>query len=216
MMQEETVHRPKSNDGNQRCVEQVSAPSFINRLNGSIEDQSICNNLVIGPSSRPKESCDFRPGNNGILAMCHLHKDSPGPILKDGPNGKGILSLNHSSQIRPPANSSTPLRKVKNIGGKKAQFEGFSSFSRLYGHKVVHKPISKSIIYRPVAAAIAQSDLSKAETSQKNYLIQEATAIQLGKTLGLNYNGQEDVALTKIIKLELNDKERINKDGKAK
>lgn len=157
--------------------------------------QSIYNNQDIGPSFKPIEPCDIRPGSNGLLA----------------------LSLNHSGQIRQSAVISKPLRNVKKIGKQKAQLEGFTTFSRLYGYKAVNKPTSKSIIYRPPAAVIAQSNLSEAETSLNNYLLQEATATtQLGKTLGINFNGQEDVALSKIMDLELKNKERINKEGKVK
>ncbi|KAL7213451.1 hypothetical protein ACSBR2_016054 [Camellia fascicularis] len=197
MMLEEPVHSPKSNDGNQRCVEQVFTQGFTKSLSGSREGlqpginlevdlaQSICNNLVSGSSSRPIEPCNIKPGCNGLLA----------------------LSLNHSDHIRQLAAISKPLRNVKKKGKQKAHLEGFTTFSRLHGYKAVNKHTSKSIIYRPAAAAIAQSDLTEVESSLNNYLLQEATAtIQLGKTLGINFNGQEDVALNKIMDLERKDK----------
>ncbi|KAL7246648.1 hypothetical protein ACSBR2_001700 [Camellia fascicularis] len=144
---------------------------------------------------RPIKPCDIRSGSNGLLA----------------------LSLNHSGQIRQSAAISKPLRNVKKRGKQKAQLEGFTTFSRLHAYKTVNKPTSKSIIYRPAVATIAQSDLFETKTSLNNYLLQEATGTtQLGKTLGINFNRQEDVSLNKIMDLDLMDKERINKEGKGK
>ncbi|CAL5336504.1 unnamed protein product [Camellia sinensis] len=207
MMLEEPVHSPKSNDGNQRCVEQVFTQGFIKSFSGPREGlqpginlevnlaQSISNNLVSDPFSRPIEPCNVKPGYNGLLALC----------------------LNHSGHIRQSAAISKPLRNAKKKGKQKAHLEGFTTFSRLHGYKAVNKPTSKSIIYRPAAAAIAQSELSESESSLNNYLLQEATAtIQLGKTLGINFNGQEDVALNNIMDLERKDKKRIIKEGKVK
>ncbi|KAL7263008.1 hypothetical protein ACSBR1_001220 [Camellia fascicularis] len=94
---------------------------------------------------------------------------------------------------------------------KKVHLEGFTSFDRLHGHKdaTVSKHTSKSVIYRPVAVAIARSDLSEGVTSPNNLLLNEAKAtIQLGKSLGINFNGKEDDVLNKIIELELKEKER--------
>ncbi|KAL7228748.1 hypothetical protein ACSBR2_007444 [Camellia fascicularis] len=79
---------------------------------------------------------------------------------------------------------------------------------------LVSKYNSKSVIYRPAAAAITLSDMSEGATSLNNYLLEEVKAtLQLGKSLGINFNGEEDVVLNKIIELEIQDKERANKEG---
>ncbi|KAL7196389.1 hypothetical protein ACSBR1_036412 [Camellia fascicularis] len=70
---------------------------------------------------------------------------------------------------------------------------GLGSFARLHGHKAaaVSKHTSKSVIFRPAAAAIARSDLSEGVASQRNLLLHESkTTLQLGKSLGINFNGK--------------------------
>mgnify|MGYP003702777461 CR=1 FL=1 len=131
--------------------------------------------------------------------------------LSKNPNRKGLLSLNHSGLVRQPASVPKLLRNAKRKRKKKVQLEGFTSFARFHGQKAaaVSKHTSRSVIFRPAAAAIARSDLSECFTSPKNLLLDEAKAtIQLGKSLGINFNGKEDDVLNKIIELELKDKER--------
>ncbi|KAL7240649.1 hypothetical protein ACSBR2_006323 [Camellia fascicularis] len=120
-------------------------------------------------------------------------------------NGKGFLSLNHSGSGRQLA--STP----KLLWNEKKKKKERRSFARLHGHKAaaISKHTSKSVIFRPAAAAIARSDLSEDVTSPSNLLLNEAKAtLQLGKSLGINFNGKEEDVLNKIIELELQDKER--------
>ncbi|THG04821.1 hypothetical protein TEA_008034 [Camellia sinensis var. sinensis] len=126
-------------------------------------------------------------------------------------NGKGFLSLNHSGLGKQPASVPKLLQNDKKKRKKKVQLEGFTSFTRLHGHKAaaVSKHSSKSIIFRLATAAIARSDLSEGVTSLSNLLLNEAKpTLQLGKSLGINFNGKEEDVLNKIIELELQDKER--------
>ncbi|CAL5334043.1 unnamed protein product [Camellia sinensis] len=104
-------------------------------------------------------------------------------------NRKGLLSLNQSGLVRQPTSVPKLLRNEK--------------------RKRKKKHTSKSIIFRPAATAIERSDLSEGITSSNNLLLNEAKAIlQLGKSLGINFNGEEDDVLNKIIEVELKDKER--------
>ncbi|KAL7197605.1 hypothetical protein ACSBR2_020194 [Camellia fascicularis] len=81
----------------------------------------------------------------------------------------------------------------------------------------ISKHSSKSVIFRPAVTSLAQSDLSEGYSSPHSYLLKEATTIvQLEQKLGINFQGKEDVVIDKIIDLELKDKERIIKEGKAK
>ncbi|CAL5356809.1 unnamed protein product [Camellia sinensis] len=126
-------------------------------------------------------------------------------------NGKGFLSLNHSGLGKQPTSVPKLLRNEKKKRKKKVQLEGFTSFTRLHGHKAaaVSKHSSKSVIFRLATVAIARSDLSEGVTSLSNLLLNEAKAtLQLGKSLGINFNGKEEDVLNKIIELELQDKER--------
>ncbi|KAL7263843.1 hypothetical protein ACSBR1_001905 [Camellia fascicularis] len=109
-------------------------------------------------------------------------------------NGKGSLSLNHSSLGRQPAFVPKLLQNEKKKKKKREE---------------VSKHISKSIIFRPATTVIACSDLSEGVSSLSNLPLNEAKAtIQLGKSLGINFNGKEEDVLNKIIELELQDKER--------
>ncbi|KAL7185377.1 hypothetical protein ACSBR2_027338 [Camellia fascicularis] len=131
-------------------------------------------------------------------------------------NGKGFLSLNHLGSGRQFVSAPKLLRNEKKKRKKKVQLEGFSSFARLYGHKAaaVSKHTSKSVIFRPATAAIAHSDLLEGVSSPSNFLLNEAKAtLQLGKSLGINFNGKEEDVLNKIIELELQDKERSKYEG---
>ncbi|CAL5438080.1 unnamed protein product [Camellia sinensis] len=104
-------------------------------------------------------------------------------------NKKGLLSLNQSGLVRQPSSVSKLLRNEKRKSKKKHSF--------------------RSVIFRPAAAAIARLDLSEGVTSPNNLLLDEAkTTIQLGKSLGINFNEKEDDVLNKIIELELKDRER--------
>ncbi|CAL5395691.1 unnamed protein product [Camellia sinensis] len=126
-------------------------------------------------------------------------------------NRKGFLSINQSGLVKQPTSVPKLLRNEKRKRKKKVQLEGFTSFARLHGQKAaaVSKHTSRSVIFRPVAAAIARSDLSEGVTSPNNLLLNEAKATtQLGKSFGINFNRKEDDVLNKIIKLELKDKER--------
>ncbi|CAL5407185.1 unnamed protein product [Camellia sinensis] len=126
-------------------------------------------------------------------------------------NRKGFLSINQLGFVKQPASVPKLLQNEKRKRKKKVQLEGFTSFARLHGQKAaaVSKHTSKSVIFKPVAAAIARSDLSEGVTSPNNLLFNEAKAtIQLGKSIGINFNRKEDDVLNKIIELELKDKER--------
>ena len=131
--------------------------------------------------------------------------------LRKNLNRKGLLSLTQSGLVRQPPSVPKLLRNEKRKRKKKVQLEGFTSFARLHGQKgtAVSKHTSRSVIFRPAAAAIAHSDLTEGVTSPNNLLLNEAKAtLQLGKSLGINFNGKEDDVLNKIIELELKDKER--------
>ncbi|GMP87890.1 hypothetical protein CsSME_00040079 [Camellia sinensis var. sinensis] len=212
-MMEECAPCPKSNDHSQRCVEHASATGLFKSLSGSIDGfgpgiklevaLGPPNNehLVEGPIRMPFEQQGNRACDNSLL---------PGPLLTVGSNGSGPVLC--------PASILNPNRSAKKAGKKKVQMEGFSGFARLYGHQsvAIGRLPSKFVIFRPAAAALAHSELSKGESSTHSYFLKEAQAIvKLGKALGINFCGQEEGVVDKILELELKDKERFLKDGKA-
>ncbi|KAL7221957.1 hypothetical protein ACSBR1_023817 [Camellia fascicularis] len=165
------------------------------------------------PLSKPIESGNLNSINNGILA----HAQSAGPLSKSGPTGKRTLNLIHSAQAKPTILNTKSLHSEKKKRKKKTHLEGFTSFARFHGYRTVaaHKHSSKPVIFRPATSAFAQSDLYDGGSSSNNYLLDEAKAtIHLGKSLGINYNGEEDIVLSKIIDLELKNKDKIFNEGK--
>ncbi|KAL7233189.1 hypothetical protein ACSBR1_016923 [Camellia fascicularis] len=235
----------KSNDDNLRCIPQVHTSGFIKHLNEAGDGLGPGINLEVnlakefredigpginlevnlahssnkfsdcGPSNRPKELVNNKHGILASLASSIPHMQSAGPNLSAG---KSILTPYHSGQFKPLSHNPILQQPMKKRGKKKSQLEGFSSFAKIHGYRAaaVHKHSSKSIIFRPAAFALAHSDLSESSSSFNHCLLQEAKdTMHLGKSLGINFNGMEDVALSKIIDLELKDKERIIKEGKA-
>ncbi|KAL7244229.1 hypothetical protein ACSBR1_016459 [Camellia fascicularis] len=174
-------------------------------------EESVHNpNLNVEQVSTPGFIITFSGSRDGIGFGINLKVDLVQALSKNL-NRKGLLSLNHSGLVRQPTSVPKLLRNEKRKRKKKVQLEGFTNFARLHGQKVaaVSKHTSRSVIFRPAAAAIARSDLSEGVTSPNNLLLNEAKAtIQLGKSLGINFNEKKDDVLNKIIMLELKDKER--------
>ncbi|GMP63388.1 hypothetical protein CsSME_00025104 [Camellia sinensis var. sinensis] len=232
----------KSNEGKIRCAQQAFSSDHISRYdfnNGIgpdiILDENLANEPLtsLGPSigpginlevflahspsgheilPQPIDSDNFNPLSNGILA--HVHSVSP--LSKSRPTGLLPMNLIHSAKAKTPILNTKSLQPEKKKGKKKAHIEGFISFARFHGYRTAaaHKHSSKSVVFSPAVSAFAQSDLSEGSSSSNNDLFEEAKAtIHLGKCLGINYNGKEDTVLSKIIDLELKDKDRISDKG---
>ncbi|GMP94008.1 hypothetical protein CsSME_00043624 [Camellia sinensis var. sinensis] len=139
-----------------------------------------------------------------------------GTLLTVGSNGSSTRSFHVEGPVLCPASFLNPDRSAKKAGKKKVRMEGFSRFARLYGHQsaAIGRLPSKSVIFRPAAVALAHSELSEGESSMHTYLLKEAQAtVQLGKDLGINFCGQEEGVVDKIMEMELKDKERFLKEG---
>ncbi|CAL5334039.1 unnamed protein product [Camellia sinensis] len=145
-------------------------------------------NFIVEQVSTPGFIKSFSGSRVGSGFGINLEVDLSQAISKNL-NRKGLLSLNQSGLVRQPTSVPKLLRNEK--------------------RKRKKKHTSKSIIFRPAATAIERLDLSEGITSPNNLLLNEAKAIlQLGKSLGINFNGEEDDILNKIIEVELKDKER--------
>ncbi|KAL7164290.1 hypothetical protein ACSBR2_040244 [Camellia fascicularis] len=175
--------------------------------------------LVKSPLNLPSKSQHSRPNSISPLPGCNSHvlSKSTGLHTNVDTNGLDIQGLQDQAQVGPPVITLDHLQPIKKPGKMKAQMEGFSRFAKLYGHKATTLAKHSSRIFRPAAVALAHSDISEGESRLHNYLLKEAKAtVQQGKNLGINFRGEEDVVLDKIIDLELKDKERLTKDGKDK
>ncbi|CAL5353797.1 unnamed protein product [Camellia sinensis] len=204
-MMEECAPCPKSNNYSLRCVEHASATGLFKSLSGSID--------AFGPGINLEVA--LGPPNNDHIVHGPVRMPN-GPLLTVGSNGSSTRSFHVEGPVLCPASFLNPDRSAKKAGKKKVRMEGFSRFARLYGHQsaAIGRLPSKSVIFRPAAVALAHSELSEGESSMHTYLLKEAQAtVQLGKDLGINFCGQEEGVVDKIIEMKLKDKERFLKDG---
>ncbi|KAL7170882.1 hypothetical protein ACSBR2_035690 [Camellia fascicularis] len=209
----------KNNDGRLKCVQQAPSGKSIDGCGPGIKlDVILANEPIedLGPGINLEVNLAHVPNQSLSSGMALLQ--SAGRSKKLGPNGVCLVTLNPKAQGKSITPFSEPLQTERKKGKKKAHIEGFNSFARFHGFRTAAalKNSSKSVIFRPAASTFAQSDLSESGSSSSNYLLEEAKAtIQLGKSLGVNFNSEEDVVLNKIIDLEMKDKARITKEGTA-
>ncbi|KAL7168193.1 hypothetical protein ACSBR2_038601 [Camellia fascicularis] len=180
-----------------------------------VVEESKCN----GGFSKEDEACTKEVEQRLGPSDCHLREEVNTVVeetmMEESVHNKkiNVEQVFTPSFIRSFIGSRDGLGHGINLEVDLAQaLKGFTSFARLYGHKAaaVSKHTFKSVIFRPSAAVIAGSNLSKGVSSPSNLLLNEAKAtLQLGKSLGINFNGKEDDVLNKIIELELKDKERF-------
>ncbi|GMP82743.1 hypothetical protein CsSME_00036919 [Camellia sinensis var. sinensis] len=222
-LMEKAGHFSNSNDERQKCIEQVYTPGFVRCMN----EVSACSgpgiNLEVDLAHFEKQPLKCRPiHSNGFSSRPNV----PAPVngLLSGPlSNLNPCMRNNSAHIQLvqdsiSVSSKDHQRNLKNKGKMKSQMEGFTSFARIhaYSNKAAKKHFTKSVIYRPAAKALAQSHSFAGDSSLRNQILSEAAAtIQLGKSLGIDYHGKEDIVLNKIAELELKDKEKIATDGKA-
>ncbi|KAL7224365.1 hypothetical protein ACSBR1_025760 [Camellia fascicularis] len=216
-MMEERAPCPKCNDKSERCVEQVSTAGFFKSLSGPRVDLGLGISLEVDLALPLREQCiqspleaqNIRPTSNGLLLF-----NSPGPHTGISTSGPKVLSIHDQGQVKSSSFSLNHLRNTRKPERKKAQIKGFSRFAHL---SAISKNSSKPVIFTPGVATLAQSNLSEGYSSHHSFLLKEAAGtVQLGQKLGINFQGKEDVGLDKINDLELKDKERIIKEGKAK
>ncbi|KAL7185024.1 hypothetical protein ACSBR2_027046 [Camellia fascicularis] len=163
-MMEECAPCPKSNDKSEKCMDgprEGLGP-------GITLEVDLAHPLGEQLAQGPNESQCIRPNTNGLLLF-----KSPGPHTNIATSGSEILSIHDQGQVKTPTITLSHLQNTRKPRKKKAQMEGFSRFTRLYGHKAsaISKHTSKSIIFRPTAAALAQSDLSEGYSSSHSYLL---------------------------------------------
>ncbi|KAL7257798.1 hypothetical protein ACSBR1_003997 [Camellia fascicularis] len=213
----------KNNDSRLRCVQQ--APSSGKSKDGCgpginldvilakelIEGLGPGINLEVNLAHVPNRSLASGSSNRAVESGHMALLQSAGHSNKHAK--LGLSNLHQTAQVKFLIPYPEPLQTERKKGKKKAHIEGFNSFARFHGFRTAaaHKNSSKFVIFRLAASTFAQSDLSESGSSSTNSLLEEAKAtIQLGKSLGVNYNGEDDAVLNKIIDLELKDKARIN------
>ncbi|CAL5388666.1 unnamed protein product [Camellia sinensis] len=222
-LMEKAGHFSNSNDERQKCIEQVYTPGFVRCM----KEVSACSgpgiNLEVDLAHFEKQPLNCRPiHSNGSSSRPNVPASVngflSGPLSNLNPCMRNNSAHTQLVQDSISVSSKDHQRNLRNKGKMKSKMEGFTSFARIhaYSNNAAKKHFTKSVIYRPAAKALAQSNSFASNSSLRNQILSEAAAtIQLGKSFGIDYHGKEGIVLNKIAELELKDNEKIAKDGKG-
>ncbi|GMP79593.1 hypothetical protein CsSME_00035079 [Camellia sinensis var. sinensis] len=221
-LMEKADHFSNINDERQKCIEQVYTPGFIRCMNEANAGGGPGINLEVDLAHFEKQPVNCRPlHSNGPSSRPNVpatdNGSISGPLTNLNPCMRNNFAHTQSVHDSISVSSKEHQQNLRNKGKMKSQMEGFTSFARIhaYTNNTAKKHYSKSVIYRPAAKALAQSNSFAGDSSLRNQILSEAAAtIQLGKSLGIDYHGKEGIVLHKIAELELKDKEKIAKEGK--
>ncbi|THG01612.1 hypothetical protein TEA_010048 [Camellia sinensis var. sinensis] len=164
-----------------RCDVEVSRPTAIGGKETMMEERAPCTK------------------NNDHSQRCVVHASAPGLFKNISGSIDGFWpSINLEIALGHPNNEQIVQGPIL----MPFEQQGISKYS------------SKFVIFRPAAVARAHSKLSEGEfegeSSSHSYLLKEAQAtVKLRKDLGINFCGQEDGVVDKILELALKDKERL-------
>ena len=107
----------------------------------------------------------------------------------------------------------------KNLGHhNQKQIGGFSGFARSMNQITASssKKGSKGVTFRPAVATSVPSSSSGSSAGEVRLIREEARAtLQMGRLLGINYEGKEAEALRKISEMELKDLGRMREGQRS-
>ncbi|GMP74004.1 hypothetical protein CsSME_00031545 [Camellia sinensis var. sinensis] len=202
---------------NQRLVGHLYTPGFIRNLSTSI-------------GLRPGINLEIDLGNiihhhgpidTNLNRIVPINSASDGSVVRPI-KGKLKTDTSHVKRDQLGTNKLKTKAKLKrNKKGKSKilfQFEIVSNYVRLHGHKGASSsklPLKKTV-FRAAVAAMTLSASSENGDKRGRYVLNKAQAtMQIGKILGLTFNGKKSDTINKIVELELKDKER-NGEGKQR
>ncbi|KAI7999156.1 hypothetical protein LOK49_LG10G01264 [Camellia lanceoleosa] len=192
----------KGDNVDQRVDEHLFTPGFIKSVSGASVHRS---------------------GIHLEVNLGHIH----GPISPNGLTEEGVgTSISHTTKshwagtrqegLLVQSKKAKRKGKMKGAGPGEAKPNtgdvGYRQLARLYGQKGKHpssKSIPKCAVFRAAAAAWSLSASTKSGSSKGRHILSEAQAnLQLGKVLGIHYNGKDSEVLEKLVELESIDRGR--------
>ncbi|KAL7243621.1 hypothetical protein ACSBR1_015929 [Camellia fascicularis] len=206
----------------QKRVECNQDPQFSPLVGPAVGGPTLTSGFIKSLSETSKD----RPGICLEIALGHaqsgLQPNEPDPqlnLLPTGPFNIGPNTLVMDQLCEASGSTSSRLKKVKRKGArregiKQSLFAGrFSGFARRVGHKGAKSSIGFKRGIRARSSTIHSSPSHTSDsihTSPSKEILQEALqTLQVGKTLGIDYKGQESEVVKKFILMKEQDKVRM-------
>ncbi|GMP74006.1 hypothetical protein CsSME_00031546 [Camellia sinensis var. sinensis] len=164
---------------------------------------SVLDHSVVGPSKLAPLTVGLAP-----IDICNPNLPSA-PIFQSD----GVLGHLHPQQIggSSPPNSFTSLNFQRKATSKKhRQMKSLQFGSSRFGKSTLN--LRKGAVLRSAAATISLSMASKSSRGRVDLSEAEAT-LELGKTLGIDFEGKDEEVISKLLQLEANDLEKVRTRG---
>ncbi|CAL5345879.1 unnamed protein product [Camellia sinensis] len=169
----------------------------------------VLDHSVVGPSKPSPLNVGLAP-----LDVCNLSLPSAPILQSDGvlghlhPRHIGGLSVTSS-----PPNSFTPLSLQRKAASKKhRQMKSLQFGPSRFGKSTLN--LRKGAVFRSAAAATSLSMARKSSRGRIDLSEAEAT-LELGKALGIDFEGKDEEVISKLLQLEAKDVENVRTRGSA-
>ncbi|GMQ06390.1 hypothetical protein CsSME_00051006 [Camellia sinensis var. sinensis] len=163
----------------------------------------VLDHSVVGPSKPSPLNVGLAP-----LDVCNLSLPSAPILQSDGvlghlhPRHIGGLSVTSS-----PPNSFTPLSLQRKAASKKhRQMKSLQFGPSRFGKSTLN--LRKGAVFRSAAAATSLSMARKSSRGRIDLSEAEAT-LELGKALGIDFEGKDEEVISKLLQLEAKDVENV-------
>ncbi|GMP50137.1 hypothetical protein CsSME_00016876 [Camellia sinensis var. sinensis] len=205
------------NEGGRRSFDgEICTPGFIRSLSGSARNRLGIQIEV----DLDKAHFNFDGSNQGVAGLAR--PSSSGSSSSKAPPGQVVGFLNQMGQRGGQDLSSGQARKAilqkkgqasRRKHPKKKKQKGQSATNRKLWASSLN--LRKGAVFRSAVAAISLSMASGASRGRR--MLSEAEAsLQIGKVLGLDYEGKEQEVISKLNALEAKDKEKVRqREGDA-
>lgn len=187
----------------------IFTPGFMKSLSGLVMERLKINLQVVlkgvqGEANQSRPNDHSWSNLSDYVAQTQFNRVGSSAALKDG----------ESSCVK--VKRRVISRKRGNKGRERGVLLKGKSLPSQRG-RVLPQSFNRGAIFRATAAALSNSLSIKSESSSRSRrLIKEAKAtVQMGQSLGINFEGKEVEAIEKIVKMESKDLEKIEGRGMA-